>query len=90
MDSAWSLINTAAMSLPPSDLGWMGADLVSNDLWDLLVSLKERGDRVLGGSLTELKDYVDGQLEDEGEYAESDCPWGELRFGRLCLAAQAT
>ena len=88
LDSAWSLINTAAMHVDASDLGYIGADLLSEDLWDLLVDMQERGDVILGGSLSDLKDYIDSTLREDGEYAESDCQWGEVRFGRLCIAAQ--
>jgi hypothetical protein len=89
LDSAWSLINTVALYLPASKLGWIGPNLVSDDLWDLLVCLKERRHSVLGGRLSDLKQYVDDRLED-GEYVQSDCQWGELRFGRLCIAAHIT
>ena len=68
----------------PSGCGKMwqlGLDSPPN-LWDILVYLKERGH---GESLTTLKSYVDSRL-DNGEFAECECPWAELRFARICLA----
>ena len=90
LSSAWSLINTAAMNLPASELGALGPQHISEDLWDLLVDLRDRQHPVLGRSLTDLKDYVDGKLlGSDGEYADSDYQWEEVRFARLCITANS-
>ena len=89
LDSAWSLINKAAMSMHVSDLGQLAPCLVAADMWDLMVDMSERGHPLLGGRLTPLKEYLDDRLGEEGEYASTECPWAEIRFARTCIAARS-
>ena len=64
----------------------MGPSLVSSDLWELLHSMRDDGDPLFGAELTSLKAVADAQLADDGAYAESEAPFAEIRFARLCLA----
>ena len=46
-------------------------DLEYASIWS--ISNKSKTER-----LTYLKEYVDRVLDEEGEYAEADCPWGNF------------
>ena len=73
LKAAWQYYALAAVHVP--DVHVYAKDLVARDLWSLLLSM--RGEEVLGGRLTDLRDVVERRLNREVEFEE-------LRFARVC------
>ena len=85
--TAWSYISKAAAHISGPDLRRIVPRLVSVDLWALLVSMRDSGEAVVGGSLTELRSEVLKRLSRNGTFQKSSFGWEELRLARLAVLA---
>ena len=73
--AAWQYYALAAVLVP--DVHVYAQDLVSKDLWKLLLRMCRDGEVVLGGKLTDLQGEASRQLGREVSFEE-------LRFARVC------
>ena len=85
IETAWSYFSRAATFANPKRLSSRWMHIVDPDLQAALQQL--RGDPCLGGPLTNLMGVVTSILTPDSTFHAVDCPMGELRFARLCMAS---
>tara|TARA_B110001452_G_C15231436_1_gene426553 strand:+ start:867 stop:1796 length:930 start_codon:yes stop_codon:yes gene_type:complete len=73
--AAWSYYALAAVLVP--DVHVYAPDLVTKDLWRLLLRMRRDAEAVVGGKLTDLQAEVSRRLRREVSFEE-------LRFARIC------
>ena len=85
IETAWSYFSRAATFATPKRLSSRWRNIVDPDLQAALHQL--RGDPCLGGPLTDLMEAVTSILPQNSSFHAADCPMGQLRFARLCMAS---
>lgn len=93
LSTAWNYTCVAAEKIAQSDpsiLLQIAPNIVSQDLWKFLQRMGAYRDERLGGPLKDLYKVVDANLTPQGPFRRKGemIQMSELRFARLCLAAQ--
>ena len=85
LTTAWQYFTRAAPHVAPRKLARVWRALVHTDLLHALARLKD--DPRFGGPLLELMPAVMQLIPEASDFHDSEVPFGELRFARLCMTS---
>lgn len=86
--SAWAYCCAAAQHLSNAERMRIGPQLITGEVWRVLMRMKRNDDPTLGGPLRELLDAVEERLSRSSAcdcFVDSELKLSQLRLARLCV-----